>query len=539
MQLFKLFPVVCILYRQVSAISQNMFLFESQHVSWYKPNWPLLNMTKETRDLLLQCKEVPNEELSDDVDLIIRRSSEFPVKFPIESVRLKQLKETIAIDKLKMNIVSTYPIIHERVLLLMAHFLVYKREYGSSIEKALYKDMSVADLVDRILKKRAVVFMNSSDDYLLLSGQHGNGGWEAVGTEAETYPLKLENCLSYDEMKLSSMVYVSGHTACINDGNRHNGGQVSDEDVETDAVIIGIVGPRFEREDRMEYEDILITEKQNTAENGYDESQDIRSKWRQMWAEFYQVHSQTYTNLKSSVNIPNNQTPEQRYQDRYVNLNRIGVFDNEVYYKRLSVTAECVLLEANARAETAGKDAFVNVIGAGLGVWKVSPHQVDVFVLTFLERTRVFLEKGLLNHVADVNFAYIRPSKFILALFTDKRGNEHEPVTVQKLFLQWKTHPRGGINVQLAKREPSSKLTGEHEGKLLVMTYPWDGNAHPGNEFWLGSLDGSGDPAAASSTQVAELHNAHINPAVNGNNTKIAGHNGVTSISNYCATQIN
>lgn len=43
---------------------------------------------------------------------------------------------------------------------------------------------------------------------------------------------------------------------------------------------------------------------------------------------------------------------------------------------------------------------------------------------------------------------------------------------------------KGGINVQLENREPSSKLTGEHEGKLLVMTYPWDGNAHPGNEFW-------------------------------------------------------
>lgn len=43
---------------------------------------------------------------------------------------------------------------------------------------------------------------------------------------------------------------------------------------------------------------------------------------------------------------------------------------------------------------------------------------------------------------------------------------------------------KGGINVQMENREPSAKLTGEHEGKLLVITYPWDSNAHPGNEFW-------------------------------------------------------
>lgn len=49
----------------------------------------------------------------------------------------------------------------------------------------------------------------------------------------------LENCLSYDEMKLSAMVYVSGHTECINDGSRTNAGVIREDIAEEDAVIIG------------------------------------------------------------------------------------------------------------------------------------------------------------------------------------------------------------------------------------------------------------------------------------------------------------
>ncbi|KAJ8955906.1 hypothetical protein NQ318_005454 [Aromia moschata] len=58
-------------------------------------------------------------------------------------------------------------------------------------------------------------------------------------------------------------------------------------------------------------------------------------------------------------------------------------------------------------------------------------------------------------------------------------------------------------------------------GKLLVVSYAWDGNALPGNEYWSGKLGSSGDSAAASSTQITELHNPHINPLVCGNNLRV------------------
>ena len=51
-------------------------------------------------------------------------------------------------------------------------------------------------------------------------------------------------------------------------------------------------------------------------------------------------------------------------------------------------------------------------------------------------------------------------------------------------------------------------------GKLLVAQYAWDGNAFPGNEYWLGQLSGSGDPAAAACSTIPLIHNVDFNPGL-------------------------
>ncbi|KAJ3346762.1 hypothetical protein GGF32_007297, partial [Allomyces javanicus] len=73
---------------------------------------------------------------------------------------------------------------------------------------------------------------------------------------------------------------------------------------------------------------------------------------------------------------------------------------------------------------------------------------------------------------------------------------------------------RGGAQVALraSRDNPAALLPEPYRGKcLLVATYPWDANAFPGNEYWLGALAASGDPAAACCSLIPELQNPYIN----------------------------
>jgi hypothetical protein len=355
---------------------------------------------------------------------------------------------------------STRIIVHPRFPNLVQNFLSHKRAFGSEVEKAFYKtpeSFTWQDEVSRLIDNRSLVFMGRSDYTVLRDGiimsrtpSKSTLEWDRNGTNAQHLNkyLKLDEYLSYDEIMLGSLIGVSGPSHFINDGNRYNHGKTAKKgSFEPRGIITGLVGARFEREDRMDSVHVL-----------------------------------------APVEHPHQDPRLSRiFQDFFcVEKDPTKPFDFSMYIARMQVTAELLLLEANERAKDADRKAYTYVVGLGLGVWMYDPEQAIYYMDSFV---RAF-NKLTLSHISTVDFAWI-----------------NVPVWCQSNVEQ--AAANHSIRVKFSQRNPAEKLGTD---ELLVLSYAWDGNAFPGNEYWEGSLSGSGDPAAACMSTIGQLHNPLVNP---------------------------
>lgn len=235
------------------------------------------------------------------------------------------------------------------------------------------------------------------------------------------------------------------------------------QSLEREGVIIGLIGARLSRRNLMEFQDIVIARTQNTKAHGYgqalDEPATTRAEdYRGLWRRFYE----TRDHVHGTARIDN-----KRFG---VSGNKQDVFDNQVMKRRYAISFDMLLLEAQARALKAGQAAYIHVVGFGLGVWKVAPQQEQIFLETFEQRLRVLHEQ--LTHIGVVHFSWFK---------LNRCGGLHNGAIIESSH-----HPQGGIRVHLSKRNPAEKLSKpEHANMLLVVSYAWDGNALPGNEFWM------------------------------------------------------
>ncbi|KAM8719179.1 hypothetical protein ACLKA7_011828 [Drosophila subpalustris] len=483
--------------------------------------WPAIDgelqpISEFGRRLLQQCESIkkPDAEATIDVAAFMRKSSEFPLQFGVESCRVLS-QPTFRHQFIGPQIASVYPLIHERTLALYLQFLEHKAEWGNEVELPVYRQLSLCDFVQRLLARRCASFFARNDKFLLVTGERGASGFEPIGSSAEQAPLQLKHVLSYDEVKLSALLSVSSHTEFINEGERTNCGRVTKNrnSLETEGVIIGLIGARLSRRNLMEFQDIVIARTQNTKEHGYgldlDEPTNTRAEdYRRLWRCFYG----TRDHLHGTVSIDN-----KRFG---VSGNKLDVFDNLVMKRRYAISFDMLLLEAQSRALSVGKSAYVHVVGFGLGVWKVAPQQEQIFLETFEQRLRVLHEQ--LTHIGVIHFSWFKLARC---------GGLHNGA-----FIESSQHPQGGIRVHISKRNPAEKLSQpEHADMLLVVSYAWDGNALPGNEFWMKMLKSTGDSSTACSTLITELHNPHINSDYcKGRNLHVVSlKHGVLHISDY------
>jgi hypothetical protein len=376
-------------------------------------------------------------------------------------------------DEIEADARATHILVHPRYPALLACLLAYKRAHGSRYEKELYATMTWKQLAARFIHCRPLTCMGSSDATLMRDGtvldKKAYQEWDRNGTDLQylNSHLTLENYLSYDEIMLSSLLGVSGPSFFINTGSRRNCAKPAREgSYQSRGIIVGLVGSRFEREHRMDSVHILPPPKPN----------------------------QNTPPLQDPVITTMIQTFFGGIRDS------TQEFDVPMYKARTRITADMFLLEANARAAAAGKKAWAYVVGLGLGVWQYYQQQREWYIEVFGEA----IAELNLAHVGTIEFAYII----------------NLPEEVEKAVIR--TGAEKGIRVVFSRRDPAEKLEGD---ELLVLSYAWDGNAFPGNEYWSGSLSGSGDPAAACMSTIAELHNPLVNPAFT-ERIKVAGKDG-------------
>ncbi|KAI0521416.1 hypothetical protein F5B22DRAFT_572089 [Xylaria bambusicola] len=366
-------------------------------------------------------------------------------------------------ETIKKDALDTRIVVHHRFPELVQRFLEHKRLHGSSIEKALYHDgWTWQQQISRFIEKRSLVFMGGRDFTVVRNGEQIGGAykeWDRIGTERESENeyLFLKDYLSYDEIMLGSLLGVSSPSYFVNDGSRNNMGRPGKAgEFEPRGVIIGLVGARFERPDRMDFA-LLLRDAQNPR---------MHPELKGLFYDFF----------------------GRRRKDPQ------AIFDEEMYKARIRISADILFFEASRRARAAGKKAHVYVVGLGLGVWAL--HGMGNQSLLYVEAFMESLEQlgDSLSYIGTVEFAWI-----------DKvLGFEQRSMSVGAL--------QTNIDVRFTRRNPAEKLHGADENNLLVLSYAWDGNAFPGNEYWVGSLTASGDPAAACMSTISELHNPLVNP---------------------------
>lgn len=434
---------------------------------------------------------------------LLQNSQEFSLRIPFptsaNTIEAFARGDLVKKQEVVQHAKGTRPILHKRTLQLIADFLAFKREYGSTIERAYYSKLDINGFIDRLIMKRPLTFCSEDDIYLLRDGKYGRGGFEQIGTEEEVAPLILKDYLSYDEMQIAALLGVSVPTHFINQGDRENKAVAGAPGTfEEKGVYVALVGARFaEKRSKMECQHIVVDPSQNTSANGYGVQGDLKhpkTKLLQIWAKYYRHLNEAGAPL-----------PFPTYEEWMDNLageeNAVAYntyLNKAVYKERLRMVIEPFLSDANLRGVESNQDVFVRATGLGLGVWALDRElQREIMLDVYAE----ILKENAYPHISAIDFNYFaRPQE----LEKVHCGGVHHGGTLAT--------EQNTIKIYFTCDGQAAKLTGEHAGQLLVAAYAWDGNAYPGNEYWMGVLASSGDPAAICCSMLAELQNPEINP---------------------------
>jgi len=422
---------------------------------------------------LLELSEIKPLENQLDFDNFIERG----IKFRQYAASTNSWSHNLVLryskpkSKIMECVNSSYPILHESILPLIQNFIEFKKKNGHYTERYLYKNMSLYNMIDRLIKKRPLSFYGRHDKCKLRDGEEYYSDWNKKLNQIEY--------MSYDEIKLAAFIQVSSPVLPINSGARKFCDKVTNYHVD-EAVYVGAVGARLHKNYVMEHQEIICDKNQNTIFRGYGKNKNELPTLLNVFADFYGI----------------------KYFPEYTNTEPI--FNSDIYIKRIKVSIETFLIEANSRGSDKQK-VYAHIVGLGLGKWS-HEHLIELQTKLYLDACNQVINELNLENISDIDFSYISDN-----------------------YVFKTTKP---INIIFSKRNPFDKID---SNKLVVAMYAWDGNAYPGNEYWCGLKGVTGDSTAACCTQIPEFQNSDINELnICVNNLKISSKKyGLVSVSDY------
>lgn len=473
--------------------------------------------------------------------------------------RIKRLVENgfATVGEVTEDAAAVRPLCHPDAKELCRLYLQQRQSSGTPVERRALAGMSLDGYLERLMTKRPLSFLGVGDSWVLRDGSCGSGFWEdihvhdpeseawvtapwgegagnhmtcwarAVAAPADgklrvrwdydgkedTVPLSkvywhgrppqltMDEYLSYPEIQLSALLSVVVPVHFINDGARDNYAAPAAGGFERRGVYVAQVGCRLKKPNVQEYELLLATAEQNTFERGYgwtappEEHEDFMR--RSLWSQW----------LWGRDSLPTYKEALADCSDRFARVADGVLLDTVGLRKRLRVVVEPLLLAANARAEACGLRAYVHCVGLGLGVWlgdcKTREGELEV-ALQQLAAYAEAVRGHSLPMVGLVDLSWFPEGCAKAAvkrgLLAGRKGVSGEAVLRDMAGRE--------VPLTFSQRNPAEPVP---TGHFLVAQYAWDGNAFPGNEYWMGQRNGSGDSAAASCSTIGELQNPMIN----------------------------